>query len=73
MNKKNIRFINSWSCHKKRKIYSLSKKLTFKCLSCNNDVELIYKMKCIGCGKIICDECAYIDAKTKLIYCPQCW
>ena len=72
MNKKNIRFIKNWS-FRKIKLNSLATKETFRCQSCGNDVELQYKMKCAFCGKIICDECAYIDAETKQIYCPECW
>lgn len=72
MNKKNIRFIKSWSS-KKIKLNSLTTNGTFRCQSCHNNVELQYKIKCAFCGKIICDECAYIDAETKQIYCPECW
>lgn len=72
MNKKNIRFIKSWSS-KKIKLNSLTTNGTFRCQSCHNNVELQYKVKCAFCGKIICDECAYIDAETKQICCPECW
>lgn len=72
MNRKNIRFIKSWSS-KKIKLNSLITNGTFRCQSCYNNVELRYKMKCAFCGKIICDECAYIDAETKQICCPECW
>ena len=72
MNRKNIRFIKSWSS-KKIKLNSLATQGTFKCQSCHNNVELQYKMKCAFCGKTICDECAYIDAETKQICCPECW
>lgn len=46
--------------------------LVYTCPSCNRDLEFDREYRgCSGCGKIICEWCAYFEGVKYM--CEECW